>query len=1359
MKKILLTISLFAAVGLTTALGQTAATWTGTGGDGLWNNAANWDVGVPAEGTNAIIANGNTVNYNAVMSATEFAGVLVSGGSTLNVNNSGFNMESGAAANAVTIGVTGSSGFMNLNSGGAVTLSNSGPFYIGTNGVLTINAGGSLTTVSSLASDAMLIGDNKRYGSSSYVAKLLMEGGTATLDQRVTIAGSTSGSSGIGSQIVVDSGTLNLLGGARINNTSDDGGCRLLINGGTANIGGFSVYKSNPNPAAGLVISNGIVNATAIQIGVGNSRSYGAIYDGVLTNTGTFTVSDTTIAATSGDRKSHFVMRGGTVVSTTPEGIIVGNQQNASAASSSSIGGFLDLSGGTLYANGITLVKDNTIANAYGTLNLSGTATVYLGSVGLVGNTGAGSSGYFVNFNAGGTLGAMADYAVNANINMPGATTFQAADADGTSHDISVNGAIGGAGALIKTGGGTLTFNGTNTYTGNTTISNGVLALGATGALPGSLQIFVTGGANFDVSAAGFTLGAGKTIAGIGTVVDTAANFTAGDSSTVSPNGIGDQGTLNFNGGLSVSNANFNMELGNDPTGVSNPNDKIVITGDLNASGTNIIAVTPVGSLGVGTYKLITYTGSFNGDISNFSCVAGILTNDATAKEIDLIVSVVRPVANLIWRGDGSANVWDTGISSNWLNGASLDRFYTADTNNFDDSATNFVVDISGTVNPAPTAAVMIDATNDYTFIGDGDISGTTGLTKTNSGKLTILNANDYTGITTIGGGTLSVTNLENAGNSSSIGAAGSAAENIVFNGGALEYQGPSKSINRSATLETNGGTLSITNSTVTLTLSGSLTGAGSLTKIGNGQLTLSSSSDYSGGTIIQAGTLRTAQGSGVNISALGSGALTLDGQTNGNAATFLFGGDQETLNNTLNVLGTNNFVQNNGNDTLSSLSGNGTVYLEGTSGNTLTLQSADMSAFTGTLFVDTVGNLRFLTGSSVQDLSGGTINLGQGSALLNNKNGNLTVLIGSLFGGSASTLQGSSSQDRPSTYVIGGNNLDSAFGGSITEVSPARVVNLIKTGTGTLTFIGGVVTNITSPDGFTEVTNVVGTNLLQYTGTTTISNGVLALVVPDVLTKSPTITLAAATAVLDASQMGYISNQYDSDGTTLTNVLLFTNGIFEVVSGQTLAGVGTILASNVLADSGSILSPGVPVGTLNVNHQVELAGAVNMNVNASLASNNCSKISASTIVVDGTATLTVNNIGPEAGATFHLFNQAVTGFTAGVNLTLPALSGTNLWANNLAVDGTITLEAPPLATVNTNSTNIVFSVSGNALTLSWPSDHTGWRLQVQTNSLATGLNVDSNAWFDVAGSTGTNAVTIPVNPDSGSVFYRMVYP
>ena len=59
-------------------------------------------------------------------------------------------------------------------------------------------------------------------------------------------------------------------------------------------------------------------------------------------------------------------------------------------------------------------------------------------------------------------------------------------------------------------------------------------------------------------------------------------------------------------------------------------------------------------------------------------------------------------------------------------------------------------------------------------------------------------------------------------------------------------------------------------------------------------------------------------------------------------------------------------------------------------------------------------------------------------------------------------------------------------------------------------------------------------------------------------------------------------------------------------------------------------------------------------------------------------------------------------------------------------------------------------------LQLNWSSDHTGWRLQAQTNVWNTGLGTH---WVDVPNSNQTNRFFVPIMATNGSVFYRLVYP
>jgi hypothetical protein len=71
---------------------------------------------------------------------------------------------------------------------------------------------------------------------------------------------------------------------------------------------------------------------------------------------------------------------------------------------------------------------------------------------------------------------------------------------------------------------------------------------------------------------------------------------------------------------------------------------------------------------------------------------------------------------------------------------------------------------------------------------------------------------------------------------------------------------------------------------------------------------------------------------------------------------------------------------------------------------------------------------------------------------------------------------------------------------------------------------------------------------------------------------------------------------------------------------------------------------------------------------------------------------------------------------------------------------------------VPTTPTQCTASLNSGQLQLSWPADHTGWRLQAQTNLLGTN-------WVTVANSSGTNQMVIPISPTNGCVFFRLVYP
>jgi hypothetical protein len=109
--------------------------------------------------------------------------------------------------------------------------------------------------------------------------------------------------------------------------------------------------------------------------------------------------------------------------------------------------------------------------------------------------------------------------------------------------------------------------------------------------------------------------------------------------------------------------------------------------------------------------------------------------------------------------------------------------------------------------------------------------------------------------------------------------------------------------------------------------------------------------------------------------------------------------------------------------------------------------------------------------------------------------------------------------------------------------------------------------------------------------------------------------------------------------------------------------------------------------------------------------------------------------------------SEQFLGTIADVALYNYALSASQVAAHfQLGLTGTL---------VNSNPTNIVFSVSNNQLRLSWPSDHIGWQLQAQTNKVSVGISTN---WANVTGSTSTDTMVFPLNATNGTVFYRLIY-
>jgi PKD repeat protein len=131
------------------------------------------------------------------------------------------------------------------------------------------------------------------------------------------------------------------------------------------------------------------------------------------------------------------------------------------------------------------------------------------------------------------------------------------------------------------------------------------------------------------------------------------------------------------------------------------------------------------------------------------------------------------------------------------------------------------------------------------------------------------------------------------------------------------------------------------------------------------------------------------------------------------------------------------------------------------------------------------------------------------------------------------------------------------------------------------------------------------------------------------------------------------------------------------------------------------------------------------------------------------------------------IYNNITNGLASGVASTTPTLNLT-LGVTNVAQ---VQVTAQDGVTVQTYQVNIVEqpsqtvphltnSVSGNNLVLSWPPDHLGYRLLVQTNNLNKGVSGNIGDWGTVPGSTNLTGTSITIlKTGVTNMYYKLVYP
>jgi len=373
--------------------------------------------------------------------------------------------------------------------------------------------------------------------------------------------------------------------------------------------------------------------------------------------------------------------------------------------------------------------------------------------------------------------------------------------------------------------------------------------------------------------------------------------------------------------------------------------------------------------------------------------------------------------------------------------------------------------------------------------------------------------------------------------------------------------------------------------------------------------------------------------------------------------------------------------------------------------------------------------------------------------------------------------------------YAVGSLNTSTTVGAVIRDAG----AGLRKVGTGTLTLtnntlsFGGqlVVSNGTlsfvplSPPGTTIISIV--TNITSTTTNVVTNYNTLVINYPKSSTYliGTNITIVSP-GVLDLSQVGSNTLYLGHNGAQS----LFGNGTLNGSLTATNTGNAMVVSPGRRASAAGV-NPGIFPGNMTVNGSAlfGISSTFIMNINRTSTPSYDSFTALGGLNINAAA-LVVNNAGDTAfpGQTTNVFKffpaavQVSLGATGGgiTNISVPTnLPAGMFWVTNLngTLAGYPTVPAGSMAIVNTNpfvptgpaggAFKMTTSVSGGNLTLAWPTNQIGYRLQAQTNTLAQGLGtnwVDIDAQFTPAANT-TNQVVIPIYTGNGSVFYRLIYP
>ena len=576
------------------------------------------------------IATGTTLDVSAITYTLGVSQTLArnSTSGVGNVNGS-VTLSSGAAVSlqvdgtAGTVGTLSVSGGLTLN-GNTVTINVSGSaLAVGTYPI--INYTGAKT--GSFNSTPVITGSGIAGGT---IADLLESAGQISLRVVPSTRTWTGGGANANWSTVanwngaapVNGDKLLFTGSTQLANNNDISG--LTVPWMTFSSGGFSISGN------AVTVSGSITNSTGNNAFNGGVTLGGAL--GIQSDAGTLTLGG---SVSGGSQNLTVDGAGNTTISGALSGTGSVTKNGAgtltfSGTAANTLSGTTTINAGLLSlgktAGVNALAGDVTVGDGTGG---AGVDILQLGAANQIADTAAVTVSASGRFDLNGFAETVASVSSSSSASQVvlGSGTLTLGDAGAT----TFAGVISGTGSVVKQGTGTVTLTGANTLTGNTTISAGTLALGVGGSISSSPTISIASGATFNVSAVSYTLGAAQTLGRTSTSgagnVSGSVTFASGSKASVQVDGSsGSVGTIAVAGNITL-------------------NSNVILINVVNAP------------LNVGTYTLITYTGTKTGSFNVTPTFSGSGLSMGLAAKIVETAGVISVKVYVPAHGIGGATI------------------------------------------------------------------------------------------------------------------------------------------------------------------------------------------------------------------------------------------------------------------------------------------------------------------------------------------------------------------------------------------------------------------------------------------------------------------------------------------------------------------------------------------------------------------------------------------------------------------------------------------------------------------------------------------------------------------------------